>query len=99
MAAGSKQQQNVSGASERRIDNAVEATFPASDPPAIGGATRIDESPAGRSDHEDRVRQRAYQLWQQAGAPDGHTNDFWHRAEAEINEADGDGTPVARDRQ
>ncbi|MXN75673.1 hypothetical protein GR157_13150 [Burkholderia sp. 4701] len=33
---------------EERIDEGLEETFPASDPPAIGGATRIDPAkPAG----------------------------------------------------
>jgi hypothetical protein len=32
---------------EERIDRGVEDTFPASDPPAVGGATRID--PQGES--------------------------------------------------
>lgn len=34
---------------EERIDHGVEETFPASDPPAVGGATRIDpeSSPKG----------------------------------------------------
>jgi hypothetical protein len=32
---------------EERIDHGVDETFPASDPPAVGGATRIDpEHPA-----------------------------------------------------
>lgn len=91
MKADSNQQQGMSGKSESRIDNAVEATFPASDPPAIGEATRIEESSSERHAHEDRVRQRAYQLWEQAGAPEGRPDDYWHQAEAEINEAQPDG--------
>ncbi|HVE09641.1 MAG TPA: hypothetical protein VNE00_20470 [Paraburkholderia sp.] len=31
--------------SEKQIDESVEDTFPASDPPATGGTTRIDPSP------------------------------------------------------
>ncbi|KVU32257.1 hypothetical protein WK65_30700 [Burkholderia ubonensis] len=34
--------------SERHIDDALDNTFPASDPPAIGGVTRIDPSKPGR---------------------------------------------------
>ncbi|KWI28051.1 hypothetical protein WM04_21180 [Burkholderia ubonensis] len=34
--------------SERHIDDALDDTFPASDPPAIGGVTRIDPSKPGR---------------------------------------------------
>ena len=31
---------------EKRIDHGVDETFPASDPPAVGGATRIDPKPS-----------------------------------------------------
>ncbi|KVP69958.1 hypothetical protein WL40_24305 [Burkholderia ubonensis] len=34
--------------SERDIDDALDNTFPASDPPAIGGVTRIDPAKPGR---------------------------------------------------
>jgi hypothetical protein len=27
------------------------------------------------------VRERAYLLWEQAGCPEGHTEDFWHQAQ------------------
>jgi hypothetical protein len=33
---------NENDPEERRIDHGVDETFPASDPPAVGGATRID---------------------------------------------------------
>ncbi|MGN7980477.1 hypothetical protein [Burkholderia sp. 22313] len=37
---------------EERIDEGLEETFPASDPPAVGGATRIDpDKPSG---HRER---------------------------------------------
>ncbi|MCA8035848.1 hypothetical protein LGM46_23050 [Burkholderia arboris] len=39
---------------EKRIDEGLEETFPASDPPAVGGATRIDPAkPSG--EHERRA--------------------------------------------
>jgi hypothetical protein len=31
--------------------------------------------------HEDRVRDLAYQLWQDAGSPEGQADHFWHLAE------------------
>ncbi|MGS0891185.1 hypothetical protein ACVBGC_01295 [Burkholderia stagnalis] len=37
---------------EERIDEGLEETFPASDPPAVGGATRID--PTQPSDERGR---------------------------------------------
>jgi hypothetical protein len=33
---------------------------------------------------EDKIRQRAYQLWEQSGKTDGSKMDFWLQAEREI---------------
>ncbi|HEY8381536.1 MAG TPA: DUF2934 domain-containing protein [Microvirga sp.] len=32
----------------------------------------------------DRVRQRAYELWEQHGRREGHDGEFWHQAEREL---------------
>jgi hypothetical protein len=32
------------------------------------------------SDHEERIRELAYRLWEEAGRPDGRDDDFWHAA-------------------
>jgi hypothetical protein len=44
--------------SEDAVDKAVEDTFPASDPPATGGPTRIEDTDsddaAGRKPHDDK---------------------------------------------
>ncbi|MFX1766294.1 DUF2934 domain-containing protein [Paraburkholderia sp. A1RI-2L] len=82
--AKTQEQNSATQKSEGKIDKAVEATFPASDPPAVGGATRIEETPA-QSSREERIRRRAYELWEKAGSPDDHTDEYWHRAEAEIS--------------
>lgn len=37
-------------------------------------------------DDEDRVRDRAYALWQAAGSPEGDDQRFWHQAERELAE-------------
>jgi hypothetical protein len=34
---------------------------------------------------EDKIRERAYELWQQSGQKDGSEMDFWLQAEREIN--------------
>lgn len=34
----------------------------------------------------EKVRERAYQLWQQAGEPDTDGSEFWFDAEAELAE-------------
>ena len=34
--------------------------------------------------HEDRVRERAYQLWEKEGRPEGQHLRHWRRAEEEL---------------
>ncbi|RAR65754.1 hypothetical protein C7401_10360 [Paraburkholderia unamae] len=51
-------------------------------------------------DREARVRRRAYQLWQDDGAPQGKADEYWSRAERQIaaeSDADGDGAHIASD--
>jgi hypothetical protein len=52
MATNPKEQNPASDKSEEDVDKAVEDTFPASDPPATGGATRI-ESEDGDVDEDE----------------------------------------------
>ncbi len=33
---------------------------------------------------EDKIRDRAFQLWDQAGQPDGREEEFWYEAEKEL---------------
>jgi len=40
------------------------------------------------SDREMRVRERAHQLWEQEGRPDGRESDHWERASREIDVED-----------
>lgn len=44
------------------------------------------------SDREARVRERAHQLWEQEGRPDGRHHDHWEQASREI---DAEGVAVA----
>lgn len=37
---------------------------------------------------EDKVRDRAYQLWNDAGQPEGREQEFWYQAERELAEED-----------
>ena len=37
-----------------------------------------------RSDREERIKQRAYAIWQSEGHTHGKHEDHWHRAEREI---------------
>jgi hypothetical protein len=33
---------------------------------------------------EEAIRRRAYELWEQAGQPEGRSEEFWHAARAEL---------------
>jgi hypothetical protein len=37
---------------------------------------------------EDRIRQRAHELWEQNHRPDGKDEEFWYQAERELQEAE-----------
>lgn len=34
---------------------------------------------------EDAIRRRAYELWEQAGRPEGRSDEFWHAARDELD--------------
>ena len=49
-------------------------------------------------DRDEKIRKRAYELWQQEGHPDGKPDDHWYQAEREIDqggtgEIEGDDIP------
>lgn len=41
------------------------------------------------SDRQSRISERAYQLWESDGFPEGEHQNHWLRAEKELNEAEG----------
>ena len=34
---------------------------------------------------QDRIKQRAYELWEKHGSREGHEAEFWHQAERELS--------------
>jgi len=46
-------------------------------------------------DREDRIRERAFELWQQEGSLDGRSLSHWLQAEKEV---DDEGEPAPEDR-
>ena len=52
--------------------------------------TRIGINPTAEDsmnpDQDDRIRDRAYALWEAAGSPEGDDQRFWHQAERELAE-------------
>jgi hypothetical protein len=71
------------------VDAASAASMDASDPPALGGVTGVGGTSAGDRDRLQRISERAHELWQEAGSPDGRAVEFWLAAEREV-----DGAPV-----
>lgn len=51
-------------------------------------------------DHDERIRQRAHDIWEEEGRPEGREYSHWLRARAEIQEEDGEviGLVQRRDR-
>lgn len=45
---------------------------------------RTDASKADARETDERVRKRAYALWERDGRPLGHNDEYWARALAEI---------------
>ncbi|MFM0388825.1 DUF2934 domain-containing protein [Paraburkholderia dipogonis] len=45
---------------------------------------------------EEKIRVRAYELWEKDGSPEGRADEYWEQARAQIDEeesaADGNGT-------
>ena len=45
---------------------------------ATNGATQVID--------REKIRERAHQLWEAAGKPDGQEERFWHEAERQLRE-------------
>ncbi|MBC8752442.1 hypothetical protein OKW43_005704 [Paraburkholderia sp. WC7.3g] len=47
---------------------------------------------------EEKIRVRAYELWEKDGSPDGRADEYWEQARAQIeeeeSEADGSGADL-----
>jgi Protein of unknown function (DUF2934) len=35
---------------------------------------------------EEQIRVRAYELWEEAGKPDGLQDEFWHKAKKDLSQ-------------
>jgi hypothetical protein len=55
-----------------------------------------------KSDHEDQIRRRAYEIWQSEGQPHGRDEEHWQKARVEVERqvpASGTGAAQAASRQ
>jgi DUF2934 family protein len=51
----------------------------------IPGSSQEEQQPmAHNSETEERIRERAYQIWIEQGQPHGRDTDHWYQAEAEL---------------
>jgi Protein of unknown function (DUF2934) len=69
------------------VDTASAESMDASDPPAFGGVTGVG---GGSEDRKEAIARRAYELWHQAGCPEGKSLDYWLAAERESGPAVGE---------
>ena len=53
----------------------------------------IPPDPLADGDREERIRKRAYQLWEADGAPEGRAEEYWHRARELIQQEEGAKSP------
>ncbi|SAK93555.1 hypothetical protein AWB75_06693 [Caballeronia catudaia] len=40
------------------------------------------------TNQDERIRRRAYELWQHEGGPEGRAEEFWHKALSSLQEED-----------
>jgi hypothetical protein len=53
-------------------------------PLLAGGLECLSEEPSMAKPSEEQIRERAHQLWEAAGKPEGREHDFWYQAEREL---------------
>jgi hypothetical protein len=53
-----------------------------------GPAHFLSRKPAMENPTEIKIVRRAYELWEQAGKPEGKDQEFYHLAEQELRDAD-----------
>ena len=55
--------------------------------PESPGRGRLHKECVMTKPTKDQIIHRAYELWEQAGKPEGRDDEFYHQAERELNEA------------
>ena len=58
--------------------------------PAQGGTCALGEFIIAQPT-EEQIRKRAFELWEQAGKPEGREDEFWNQAQRELQGAEGHG--------
>jgi hypothetical protein len=50
----------------------------------LAESSPAEEGQMSGSDHEQAIRERAYELWEKAGRPAERDDEFWHQAREQI---------------
>jgi len=78
--------------SQERLDDALDDTFPASDPPSQTDPTHGVRFSQTMLD-ESAIRERAYDIWQRAGSPHGSDQEHWAQARRELEAEQANASP------
>jgi Protein of unknown function (DUF2934) len=74
---------------DEKVGEASLESMDASDPPARSstgsGAPAVPRQKQGSATLEERIRRRAYEMWEQEGRQSGRDDQYWHRAEQELS--------------
>jgi hypothetical protein len=81
-------------AEQADLDDALDDTFPASDPPSQTDPTHGIVSGMALLT-EEAVRQRAYEIWERAGWSHGSHDEHWEQARRELEAEAGRNTQVS----
>jgi hypothetical protein len=55
-------------------------------------------NPAAQAEREKRIRERAHQLWEAEGSPDGRLEEYWLRAQELIEDESKSAYPPSQSR-
>jgi hypothetical protein len=53
---------------------------------AIGKSRMAEEDPQITRPNDEKIKMRAYEIWEREGRPDGREDEHWHRAEKDVVE-------------
>ena len=80
---------------QRRLEQAKRAVALLNDPVTTERLLKLVKDlqehlrePAMKNPTEKQIVRRAYELWEQAGKPEGRDQEFYHLAEQELRDAD-----------
>ena len=69
-----------------KLDDALDDSFPASDPPSMTDPSHGSGADRPKVD-DDAIRERAYEIWQRTGSSDGSHEEHWAQAREELEAA------------